>query len=131
VIEHAAAAKQFTETVVCALPFSMARRLFVMPASSQKQHVIQQQVFPWTKYSANARAVLEGSTSDSPARIDIADSGPRPESPDDRGLPSYVIGAKAKLDGMSVEDRVAVTSRMRNASFLGARSLRVNRSKLE
>jgi monoamine oxidase len=114
---------------VCALPFSVARRLFTdARLSSAKQHVIEQQkYFPVDKvFLQMRRQFWKDQGLSGFANTDLISErfwSLGGNSPETRGLLlSYVIGARAaKLDGMSVQDRVAVTVADAERVFPGAR----------
>jgi monoamine oxidase len=129
-IEHAGGRETVRgDYAVCALPFSVARRLFTdARLSSGKQRVIEQQkYFPVDKlFLQMRRQFWKDQGLSGFANTDLISErfwSLGGKSPEDRGLLlSYVIGANAaKLDQMSMSDRAAVTLADAERVFPGAR----------
>jgi monoamine oxidase len=130
VMEHAEGHETVRgDYVVSALPFSVARNLFVdANLSAEKQRVIRElKYFPVDKvFLQMQRQFWKAKGQSGFANTDLVSErfwALGPESPEERGLLlSYVIGERAaKLDGMDVQSRMQRTLADAESVFPGAR----------
>jgi monoamine oxidase len=130
VMEHAEGHETVRgDYVVSALPFSVARNLFVdAKLSAEKQRVIRElKYFPVDKvFLQMQRQFWKAKGQSGFANTDLVSErfwALGPESPEERGLLlSYVIGERAaKLDGMDVQSRMQRTLADAESVFPGAR----------